>query len=95
MNGYLLAIGLFVTGLLAQSYAAGLSIEMFLRREQARSERRMWLALAIASLLLALQHGYGLELALRTSLYDLRQAMLGGGAALLYALVVFRLRREA
>ena len=52
-------------------------------------------ALAIASLIFALQHGYALELAVRTGLHDLRQAVLAGCASLLLALAVYGLRRLA
>ena len=94
MNAYTLALACGVTGLIAQAYAAGLATELFLRRESSRETRLLWISLAIGALLLALQHGYALELALRTGLYDLRQGMLGGLAALLFAFAVFVLRRR-
>jgi hypothetical protein len=69
----------------AQSLVAGLATEVFLRKEIASSARHGWLALAIAALLFSLHHGYSLELALRTGLYDLRQALISALAALLLA----------
>lgn len=95
MNAYTLALTCGLTGLIAQAYAAGLATELFLRRDASRSTRLLWISIAIGALLLALQHGYALELALRTGLYDLRQAMLGALAALLFAFAVFLLRRRA
>ncbi len=95
MNAYTLALACGLTGLIAQAYAAGLATELCLRRESSRETRLLWISLAIGALLLALQHGYALELALRTGLYDLRQSMLGALAALLFALAVFLLRRRA
>ena len=47
-----------------------------------------------ASLLLALHHGYALELAVRTGLYDMRQAVLAGLVGLLFALGINALRRQ-
>ena len=94
MNAYTLALACAVTGLIAQAYAAGLATELFLRRENDRTTRLLWISMAIGALLLALQHGCALELALRTGLYDLRQGMLGGLAALLFAFAVFVLRRR-
>jgi membrane protease YdiL (CAAX protease family) len=57
--------------------------------------RHGWLALAIAALLFSLHHGYSLELALRTGLYDLRQALISALAALLLAYAVNQFRRRA
>lgn len=93
MNPYTLSLWSLVTALLGQSLASGLAVELFLRREQAASARRAWLTMAIGSMLLALHHGYALELALRTGLYDLRQAVLSGLVALCFALGVWGLRR--
>lgn len=94
MNPYILTLWSLATALTAQSLAAGLSIELYLRQELASGQRRSWLAVATGSLLLALHHGYTLELALRTGLYDMRQAVLAGLIALLFALGVFGLRRN-
>jgi len=95
MNDYTLAVLALLLALLAQSLAAGLATEVFLRKELKPAARRSWLAFAIGSLLFALLHGYALELALRTGLYDLRQAVWGCLAGLLIAYAVSQLRREA
>ncbi len=84
-----------IGALIAQSWATGLATERFMLKEQSALARRSWMALAIASLIFALQHGYALELAVTTGLYDLRQAVLAGVASLLLALAVYGLRRPA
>jgi len=94
MNPYTLTLWSLATALLAQSVVTGLSIELFLRKEQAAGVRRSWFAVAIGSLFLALQHGYALELALRTGLYDMRQAVLSGLVAVFFALGIYGLRRS-
>ena len=95
MSSYTMTLLALITALIAQSWATGLATERFLRREQSVLARRSWMALAIASLIFALQHGYALELAVRTGLHDLRQAVLAGCASLLLALAVYGLRRLA
>ena len=95
MTSYTIAVFALLGALLAQSFATGLATELFLRKEQSSLARRSWLALAIASLILALHHGYALELAVRTGLHDVRQAVLAGCASLLLALAVHGLRRLA
>jgi len=95
MSSFTLAVFALAIALIAQAVAAGLATELFLRRGRPSLERRSWLALAVGSLLLALHHGYALELALSTGLHDLRQALLAGFAALLLALAVSGLRRLA
>jgi hypothetical protein len=94
MNGYSLAVYALAAALIAQVIAAGLSIECYLLPNQPRPRRRAWLALATASLLLALHHAYTLELALHTSLYDLRQAILAAAAGICLALAVCAFRRQ-
>ena len=94
MNDYSQAVMTLLLALLAQSLAAGLATEVFLRKGISASARHAWLALALGSLLLALLHGYNLELAMRTGLYDLRQALLACGAALLIAFTVIQFRRQ-
>ena len=79
--------------LVTQSVAAGLSIELFLRRNQAAGPPGL-AGDRIGSLLLALHHGYTVELALRTGLYDMRQAVLAALTAILFALGVNELRRS-
>lgn len=94
MNPYTLSLWSLAVALVAQSVVAGLSIELFLRRKQSAGLRRAWLAIAIGSLLLALHHGYTVELALRTGLYDMRQAVLAGLTAILLALGFNGIRRS-
>jgi len=95
MSSYTMTLLALLGALIAQSWATGLATERFLRKEQSALARRSWMALAIASLIFALQHGYALELAVSTGLYDLRQAVLAGVASLLLALAVYGLRRPA
>lgn len=94
MNGYQLAVWALAGGLLGQTYAAGIAIESYLWRGQPTLWRRAWLALAAAAMLQALHSGYALELALRTGLYDLRQAFLACLAAIAFALGAHLLRRR-
>ena len=95
MSSYVLAVFALAGALIAQAVAAGLATELFLRKGHTSLARRSWLALAVGSLLLALHHGYALELALSTGLHDLRQALLLAVAALLVALAVSGFRRLA
>ena len=95
MSSYALAVFALSGALIAQAVAAGLAIELFLRKGRPSLARRSWLALGVGSLLFALHHGYALELALTTGLHDLRQALLAGAAALLIALAVSGFRRLA
>lgn len=94
MNPYTLTLISLIVAMFTQSLAAGLSIELYLRKDLQRSSRRIWLAFALATLLLALQHGYSLELALRTGLYDMRQAVMAGLVGVLFALGIYGLRRQ-
>ena len=95
MSSYTMTLLALLGALIAQSWATGLATEHFLRKEQSALARRSWMALAIASLIFALQHGYALELAVSTGLHDLRQAVLAGVASLLLALAGYGLRRPA
>jgi hypothetical protein len=95
MSSYALAVFALAGALIAQAVAAGLATGLFLRKGHPSPARRSWLALAVGSLLLALHHGYALELALSTGLHDLRQALLAAIAALLMALAVSGFRRLA
>jgi len=95
MSSYTMSLLALIGALIAQSWTTGLATERFLRKEQSALARRSWMALAIASLIFALQHGYALELAVSTGLHDLRQAVLAGVASLLVALAVYGLRRQA
>jgi membrane protease YdiL (CAAX protease family) len=95
MSAYGYALLALATALLAQSFAGGLAVEMFMRKTLTAGVRRSWIALALGSVLFALFHGYTLELALRTGLYDLRQAVLGGLISILYGLGTYGLRRQS
>jgi hypothetical protein len=95
MSSFALAVFALAIALIAQAVAAVLATELFLYKCHPSPARRSWLALAIGSLLLALHHGYALELALSTGLHDLRQALLAAVAALLVVLAVSGLRRLA
>ncbi len=94
MNAYALALWASFAALILQTFAAGMGIECYLLRGLPRGRRRLWLTLAGGSLLLALHHGYTLELALRTGLYDLRQAVLAAAAGLCFAYAAVALRRQ-
>lgn len=94
MNGYQITLWTLAGGLLADAYTAGIAVEAFLARGQSASWRRLWLAFASGGLLLALINGYALELALRTGLHDLRQAVLAGLAAIAFAIASHLLRRQ-
>lgn len=78
MSAYSAAVVGLTLAFLAQCLAAGLAV----RAAFGRPYQRACLGLAIAAGLLAVQDVYALELALRTGLFDLRQALLAGGAAL-------------
>lgn len=95
MNDYTQSVVALLLALLVQFFAAGMATDVFLRRELNTQARHSWLALAIASLIFALHHGYALELALRTGLYDWRQSLLAAVAALLIAYAVSQFRRQA
>jgi membrane protease YdiL (CAAX protease family) len=95
MDPYLLTLGALVAALIAQALAAGLCAEMVARPVQPAGERGIWLALAVAALLAALHHGYTLELAVRTGLFDLRQATLAALSAVLVATAVWGFRRRS
>ena len=94
MNSYQITVWALAGGLLGQIYAAGIAVEAYLGRGQPAIWRRIWLTFAGSSLLLGLHHGYALELALRTGLYDMRQAVLAGLAAFAFAIGCQLLRRQ-
>jgi len=94
MSPYALTLLCLFSALLAQATASGLMLELWLRREQPRGQRSIWLAFSLGSLLLSLHHGYTLELAARTGLFDLRQAVLSAFAGLLIAFACWKLRRR-
>lgn len=94
MNPYTLSLLALVTGLFGQALAGGLSIERLLRGRAQATGRHIWFALACGALLLATHHAYAIELALRTGLYDLRQALVGGLGSLFCGLAVAGLSRR-
>ena len=95
MSGYTLTLLALSVALLAQFWATGIATGLFLRKEQSALARRSWLALAIATLIFAVQYVYLLELALSTGLYDVRQAILAACASLVVAAAVHGFRRLA
>jgi hypothetical protein len=95
MDPLTLALLALATALVAQAIAAGLCAELVSRPAQPRSEQAIWLALAVAALLAALHHGYTLELALRTGIFDLRRALLSALSSLLVAAAVWGFRRRS
>lgn len=94
MSSYHLSIFALLLALMAQAGAAGLAIECYLRKELPRAVSRTWLAIAIASMLLALHHGYALELAVRTGLHDVRQALLLALVGIFFGLGAYGFRRQ-
>lgn len=86
MNSYQISLWALAGGLLGQVYAAGIAVESYLGRGQPAIWRRVWLSFAGSSLLFGLHHGYALELALRTGLHDMRQAVLAGLAGMAFAI---------
>jgi len=94
MNPYLLAILALLLAAITQTSIAWAATERFLKKGQTRRHSRSWLAIGLGAGLLAVQHGYSLELALRTGLYDLRQAALAASVGLLFALGTYGLRGQ-
>lgn len=94
MNDFTLALWALALSLLSQALVTAWSLEIFLRKALPAGLRRTWIAIAIAAMLFALYHGYTLELALRTGIYDLRQALLGALASTLLALGIYGFRRQ-
>jgi hypothetical protein len=95
MEPYSLTLVALLMALVAQSLAAGLCAELSWHRAQVPAERRIWLAFAVAMLLAALHNGYSLELAVRTGLFDLRQAVIAAVSGLLFAAAAWGLRRRS
>ena len=94
MNSYAFTLTILLAASILQIWGSAQAIEEFLRHKRDRELRRLWLAVAGTAVLLALHDGYALELALRTGLYDLRQGVLVGLAALLLAFVIHGFRRR-
>lgn len=92
MNPYLLAVLALLFAAIAETSIAWMATECFLQKARGRRQGFAWLAIALGAGFLALQQGYILELALRTGLYDLRQAVLAAVAALFFALGTYGLK---
>lgn len=90
MTPYVLTLLCLTLAVLAQFLAAALATVAALQRPYSRA----FLVIAIGLGLLALQHVLTLELALRTGLFDLRQALLGAGVSLLLLGGVIGLKRR-
>ena len=95
MSSYSLTLMAWIVALIAQFWATGVATGLFLRKEQSALAQRSWMAMALASLIFALQYAYLLELAVSTGLYDVRQAILAAVASLLIAAAVYGFRRLA
>lgn len=95
MNAYTLTLFTLSGAMIIQIFVLALAIEGYLRNTLDRGLRWSWLAIAVGSMPLALHHGYTLELALRTGLYDTRQAVLMALASLFFALGIYGFRQRA
>jgi hypothetical protein len=93
MNTYLLSLYFLVIAALSQALIGGFALKSSLQRDLPRERRRLWVALSIGTLLLALHHSYTLNLALQTGLYDFRQATLVMLAGLATSFAVWQIRR--
>ncbi len=82
MSPYALTVLCLCFAILAQTLATLAALRATLRPPY----RRAWLALTIASSLLALHHGFALELTSSTGLYDLPGAALATIISILLAL---------
>ena len=90
MSPYALTVLCLCFAIVAQTLATLAALRATLRPPY----RRAWLALTIASSLLALHHGFTLELTSSTGLYDLPRAVLGAIVSTLLALGIVGLGRE-
>ena len=91
MSPYALTVLCLCFAIVAQTLATLAALRITLRPPY----RRAWLALTIASSLLALHHGFTLELTSSTGLYDLLRAALAAIVSTLLALGIVGLSREA
>jgi hypothetical protein len=94
MNDYTLNLLALSIAIFGQAVACGLSAELALLKSLPGSTRRLWALVAAGAGLLALQHGYTLELAWRIGLFDLRQGLFAAASAALMGLAVFGFRRQ-
>jgi len=90
MSPYALTVLCLCFAIVAQTLATLAALRATLRPPY----RRAWLALTIASSLLALHHGFTLELASSTGLYDLPGAALATIISILLALGLIGLGRD-
>lgn len=95
MNSYALTLTSLLVALVAHVMITWMGIAAYLDKNLKPGQSRSWLAVAIASTIFALHHAYTLELAMSTGLYDMRQAVLVGLAAILLALGVYGFKRQA
>ena len=93
MNTYLLSLYFLFVAALSQALSGGFALKSSLQRDLPSARWRLWVALSIGTLLLALHHSYTLNLALQTGLYDFRQATLVMLAGLATSFAVWQLRR--
>jgi hypothetical protein len=91
MSAYALTVFCLSFAIVVQTIATLAALRVALRPPY----RRAWLALTIASSLLALHHGFTLELTSSTGLYDLPRAALAAIVSTLLALGIVGLSREA
>ncbi len=94
MNSYALTLISLLTAMIVHVMITWMSIAAYLTKEKQPGLRRSWLAIATASTLFALHHAYTLELAMSTGLYDMRQAVLVGLAAIFLGLGVYGFKRQ-
>ena len=95
MSSYQVAQIALVAGIFGHALASGMAIESALQRGMSSAQRAFWLAIGLGGLLLGLQNGFALELALKTGLFDLRQALLAGLAGVLYGIAIMGLSRRS
>ena len=92
MNPYQLTIASLMLAAIAQTSIAWVAFERALTRGSGGRQKLSWSCIALGAAFLAIQHGYALELALRTGLYDQRQALLAAFISLLFAIGTHGLR---
>lgn len=95
MSAYQLSLLALAVGIFAQAAAAGLAFQCTLSRQLSLAARGYWFVLGCASLLFGLHQARALELAVKTGLFDLEQALFAGIASLLLAIALFGLSRRA
>ena len=94
MNPYYLTLACLFVALSCQVTFSGLALQCWLDKAQPESRRRMWLAFCLAGLFLGVQNAHQLELAVRSGLFDLRQALFAVLAGLLAIYAQLLLRRQ-